>query len=534
MAKDFFDEEYEKKTQKEQEQKQSMDSWYNRPAPEQSVKRSKPMYIALLSIALVLCIAFGWVLGYVFQGIFKSPASEGGDILNSVIEYLQNNYYEDIDEEDWTKAIEMSGTALMQYAGDRFSQLMSPQTYYDFNFPTSSAASSDETFGLSMYVEEGIGLYVSSVTANSNAYGYFFPGDIILRLSDIEGYNGVPSIKGNNDEVVEFPQINLGEWASTTIKAVLYQVKAAKFHVLRLEGEGNNAKYSIVEIFLERGVVTPVSSKYNYEFIEFYFDDQHTNISMSPMGKAKISTYEERGLEALPAKTGYVRIDQFMDVVEYNATGSNSKKISAYDEFKQVMELFRELGLERLVLDLKGNPGGNVQYVTAIAGMLITDARLTAEQKSKVTKKGELLITYLEMPKPAKVRQNYYQASSYYNYFGAIKDKCDIIVWTDGNSASASELLTGTLLDYGTAVQMGTTTYGKGIAQTWQELPFTGKVTDLDGKTIDYHWAVYYTCAKYYSPFDNNIQGKGYTPQGSYNNLTNYKQLWDAALSYWA
>ena len=546
MAKDFFDEEYEKKTQQEEQQKHDLDSWYSRPAPvEESAKRSKPLYITLLCIALVLCIAFGWVLGYVFQGIRgTSAAEEGGEILNTVIDYLQNNYYKDIPEEQWTRAIELSGTALMQYAGDRFSQLMSPQTYYNFNYPTSSAVSNDEVFGLSMSINEGIGLYVSSVTANSSAYGKFFSGDIILRLSDIVGYDGLPFIEGSDGVKVEFEQLNLGEWASTTIQTVLSQVKKATFHVLRIVGDGNDAHYSIEEIELERSVITPVNPQYNYTFIEFYFDDEHRNISV-PSNKdgegnyvitdGEYTTYQERSIDKLLEldKTGYVRIDQFMDYVEYSPTGKTTT-VSASQEFKTVMELFKSLGLKHLVLDLKGNPGGNVSYVTEIAGMLVTDAKLTAEQRSKLTNSNsELLITYLEIPKPATIRQNYYQASSYYSYFDPIGDKCDIVVWTDGNSASASELLTGTLRDYGTAVQMGTTTYGKGIAQTWQELPFTGKVTTLNKEVIDYPWAVYYTCASYYSPLGTNIHGVGYVPSSSYNNLSSYAQLWNAAINYW-
>ena len=543
MAKDFFDEEYEKQIQQEEQRNTSLDSWYNRPMPEQATtKRTKPLYIVLMCVALVLCIALGWVLGYVFQSLGKSStADEGRDILNTVIDYLQNNYYKDIDDEQWTRAIELSGTVLMQYAGDRFSQLMSPQTYYDFNFPTSSVQSSDEVFGLSMSINEGIGLYVSSVTANSGAYGKFFPGDIILRLSDIVGYNGVPSIKGS-DGVVEFEQINLGEWASTTIQAVLSQVKKATFHVLRLSGEGNNASYEVIPIELERSKITPVNSLYNYTFVEFYFDSENRNVSVPSkrdsqgnyvITEGEYTTYEERGLDKLPADTGYVRIDQFMDYIDYGADGK-LVTISASQEFETVMKLFRSLGLKHLVLDLKGNPGGNVSYVTQIAGMLVTDAKMTNEQRSKVrNSNNELLITYLEIPKPAKVRQNYYQASSYYSYFDPISDKCDIVVWTDGNSASASELLTGTLRDYGTAVQMGTTSYGKGIAQTWEELPFTGTVKNINGGTEEYHWAIYYTCASYYSPLGTNIHGVGYTPEKAYNNLTSYNQLWNAAISYW-
>ena len=58
----------------------------------------------------------------------------------------------------------------------------------------------------------------------------------------------------------------------------------------------------------------------------------------------------------------------------------------------------------------------------------------------------------------------------YFNVEAARTDK-PIVVVTDGNSASASELLLGCLLDYGTATQIGAKSYGKGIAQTVALLP---------------------------------------------------------------
>ena len=540
MAKDFFDEEYEKKSQQDEQKQQAFDSWYNHPAPA-SEKNRKPLYIVLTCFVLIACIGLGWLLCYMVDEL-TTPEEE--KILGKVIEYLNNNYYEDVT--NWTDAIEYSGTALMQYAGDRFSMLMSPQTYYDFNNPTasSSTANEDGYFGVSFYIEEGIGLYVSSVTADTYAYGNLFEGDIVLQLTNMKDKNGnTPTV-----DKKRFSQINFSQWARTTIEEVLDETKSATFHVLRLVNDEDGSHYTIKEIPLTRTVIIPVNTNYDFQFIEFYFNDTDRNISIPSDKKDTTikSTFTVRELQNLPKDTGYVRIKEFMDYNKTNSRGQiltdskgNAIKVSAADEFKEVMKLFRKLGLKHLVLDLKGNPGGNVSYVTEIAGMLVTNAKLSNADKTKVMGSGDnankLLITYLEMPKPAKVRQNYYQASSYETYFGQINQNsaCDIVVWTDSGSASASELLTGALRDYGTAVQMGTTTYGKGIAQTWQELPFTGKVKTLDKEVIDYHWAIYYTCAKYYPPISDNIHGVGYTPDDQYNNKITYADLWDAALSYW-
>ena len=104
---------------------------------------------------------------------------------------------------------------------------------------------------------------------------------------------------------------------------------------------------------------------------------------------------------------------------------------------------------------------------------------------------------------------------------------------SDDGSASASELLLGALLDYKTAVQMGTNTYGKGIAQTVEELNIRGSYIDVDGKVqTDGYWAVYYTFASYYSPLGTNIHGVGYAPANTYK-VSRYGDLWTLAKYYW-
>ncbi len=530
MAKDFFDDEYEKQQQKEAERnqsaRQSLDDWYGTPTPPPKTN-NKPLYIVLLCVALVACIGLGWLLCFIFQSVpAETPQTDADGILDEVITYLQQNYYQDITDEEWTAAIEVSGTALMQTAGDRFCRLMSPQTYYDFNFPTGVAVSSDEVFGISFTVDEGIGMYVSSVVTDSAAFGKINDGDLVLKLTNMRTKSGsVVSVGGK-----QFDEIVFADWDSTSIRQVMAVTHSADFHILRTDPTADSG-FKLVSVSLRRAALPKLNTQYNFNFVEFYFGSDCTNVSTEsnkPSG-ATVSTETLRHLNQLPADTGYIRITEFMDYVD-----DNGKTVSASEEFRQAMELFRQRNLKHLVLDLKGNPGGNVQYVSEVAAMLITDSKLTDVQKAKVTDAhGNLLVTYLEITKPRTARQNQYKQSTYNQYFGPTSDVCDIAVWTDVNSASASELLTGCLRDYGTAVQMGTKTYGKGIAQTWEELPFQGPATDIYGNTIQYPWAVYYTCAKYYSPLGLNIHDVGYTPDKPYNNLSDYADLWQAVNGYW-
>ena len=73
-----------------------------------------------------------------------------------------------------------------------------------------------------------------------------------------------------------------------------------------------------------------------------------------------------------------------------------------------------------------------------------------------------------------------------------------IVILVNGNSASASEVFSGALKDYGKAKLIGTKTFGKGIVQSSFE---------LQDKT-----AIKFTTSKYYTPKGNNIHGKGFEP----------------------
>ena len=532
--KDFFDEEYDKKTN--EGSSTSTDNWFNRSVPQvQQEKVNKPIYVVIGCVVLVLCIALGWVLCTVFQGANFSYNTDGngagnygGDILDMVISYLKDRYYLDISNDQWIEAIEFAGTALMQKAGDRYSHLLSPQSYYDLMYPTSESSSND-IFGIGFLMESGVGLYVSSVVVNSGAYGKLQQGDIVLKLSNIVDDDGnAPVIDGKtySDAVV-------GNFSTDTISELLSIARTADFLVLRVTDDD----FDLFTVTITRRPITPIVTDYPFNFIEFYFDQDCNNVSMPDSGMP-FNTFDERHLDMLPVDTGYIRITEFMDyALSVNGTpvldeNGDPVKVSAADEFAQVMDMFNKKHLKHLVLDLKGNPGGNVAYVSDIAAMLVTDTKLTEDKKAIVNKKDGLLITTLSFPK-FNFSQSYSRVSSYANYFGVAQEKCSIVVWTDSGSASASELLTGALRDYQTAVQMGTTTYGKGIAQIIEPLPFYGTVTDVSGNQKQFNWAIYYTAASYYSPLGDNIHGVGYTPNAPYNNLTNYADLWQAAIAYW-
>ena len=163
--------------------------------------------------------------------------------------------------------------------------------------------------------------------------------------------------------------------------------------------------------------------------------------------------------EMLENQVGYIAVYEFtaVTVQQYN------------DAYADLMAQ----GMKKLVIDLRGNPGG---LLTAVCDIFNNIA-------------PEKLIVYTEDKNGEK--------EEYLSGKGTNMD-VPLAVLVNGNSASAAEIFAGAVQDYGIGTLVGTTTFGKGIVQ---------KVTPLtDGS------AVKLTISKYYTPSGRNIHGTGITP----------------------
>ena len=156
---------------------------------------------------------------------------------------------------------------------------------------------------------------------------------------------------------------------------------------------------------------------------------------------------------------GYVQITEFDDVT--------------VNQFQEAVAALEKENIKGLILDLRGNPGGNLYSVVDIADMLLDQG----------------IILYTE---DKQGRKEVYNSGN-----GTIID-VPMVVLVDGNSASASEVLSGALKDHGKATLVGTTTFGKGIVQTIRTLK--------DGSAIKL------TISAYYTPAGTNIHGTGIEP----------------------
>ncbi|HJA32598.1 MAG TPA: PDZ domain-containing protein [Candidatus Eisenbergiella pullicola] len=163
--------------------------------------------------------------------------------------------------------------------------------------------------------------------------------------------------------------------------------------------------------------------------------------------------------EMLEDGIGYIQIQEFDDVT--------------VDQFEEALTACRSEGMQGLVLDLRGNPGGNLSTVCEIARMMLPEG----------------LIVYTEDKNGEREE---------YTCDGTRQLEMPLVVLVDANSASASEILAGAIKDYGIGTLVGTTTFGKGIVQRIMKLS--------DGS------AVKLTVSKYYTPKGNNIHEIGISP----------------------
>ena len=153
------------------------------------------------------------------------------------------------------------------------------------------------------------------------------------------------------------------------------------------------------------------------------------------------------------------------DITQFTP-GTADKFVKAYDELNQK-------GMKKLVIDLRNNPGGLVDEATEIANMFVKDGNVIVYTMDKHGNRTDYPAT-------------------------GDATQIPIVLLTNQGSASASEILTGALKDYGIGYQIGEKTYGKGVVQGVYNV---GKDSVLS-----------VTSARYYTPNGVCIHGEGIEP----------------------
>ena len=144
---------------------------------------------------------------------------------------------------------------------------------------------------------------------------------------------------------------------------------------------------------------------------------------------------------------------------------------------KDVRRAFIDLkkqGAKGLVFDLRNNGGGSVSEAVSIISMFLPKGKTVLKMQGKLQRSNKEYKTSVE----------------------PVDSVMPMVVLVNGNSASASEIMSGSLQDYDRAIILGTRTYGKGLVQTTMDLPYNGQMK--------------LTTAKYYIPSGRCVQALNY------------------------
>ncbi len=185
-------------------------------------------------------------------------------------------------------------------------------------------------------------------------------------------------------------------------------------------------------------------------------------------GQTKTATITREGVEvdAVPfyhmidAKTGYIVLSRF-----------NEK---ASGQTKSAIQDLKGRGAERLVLDLRGNPGGLLSEAINVTNLFVPKGELIVTTKSKVKKFNQ---EYRTRNQPED-------------------ENIPLVVLVDGKSASASEIVSGGLQDLDRAVIIGARSFGKGLVQRPLKLTYGTQLK--------------VTISRYYTPSGRCIQALDY------------------------
>lgn len=175
--------------------------------------------------------------------------------------------------------------------------------------------------------------------------------------------------------------------------------------------------------------------------------------------KIKLPNVSFKGM--LGEEVGYIRLDDF--------TPGAAKEVEG-----ALVEL-KKLGAKKWILDLRDNPGGLLHEAVNMVNIFVPKGMEVVSTKGKVKEWNK---TYYTLNKPADMTS-------------------PLVVLTSAGSASAAEIVAGSLQDYDRAILIGQQTFGKGLVQTTRELAYNAQLK--------------VTTARYYIPSGRCIQALDYS-----------------------
>lgn len=187
-------------------------------------------------------------------------------------------------------------------------------------------------------------------------------------------------------------------------------------------------------------------------------------IKVDRNGKEKVFKFERDEIK-LPDVPYYGMVENNVGYIKLNSF----TRTASQEVIKSFTDL-KEQGMKELILDLRGNGGGLLIEAVKIVNMFVEKNQTVVTTKGRVEDENR---TYKTMGDP-------------------IDTEIPLVVLVNGTSASASEIVSGSLQDLDRAVVIGTTSYGKGLVQRTYDLDYGSKVK--------------LTIAKYYTPSGRCVQ----------------------------
>ena len=212
--------------------------------------------------------------------------------------------------------------------------------------------------------------------------------------------------------------------------------------------------------------------------------------------KSKLLTINSHGKDV---KVGVITVPKFY--IDFDARMRGDKNyVSVSRDVKRLLNEFNNQSVDAVVLDLRNNGGGALDEAASMTGLFVKGGPVVQEKNQF----GQ--VSVITSPESDPVWTG------------------PLAVLVNGQSASASEILAAALQDYGRAVILGETTFGKGTVQTIADL---NRYRDRASETMG---ALKYTVQKFYRINGGSTQHRGVTPDLTFPSLFDHAEYGESSL----
>ena len=406
-----------------------------------------PLLIVGGLVAAVLLVFGGFLLGArddlnsALRGLFPVTANSqntdgSAELQQEVLDKLDSTYYKAVDD---TKLHTAAVDGMVAALDDPYTVYWDPEEYAAFK-----ASSSGSYTGLGMTVELKAGLItiVSTFKQSPAELAGIKAGDIVLAV------DGAPIDGKTLEQVVTLMK---GGSEGTSVKVQIYRPPASSLTTTTTVGTATSSG----------GSTTTSTTDPNAKADNSQLPSGGEKLDYSLVRKnIEIPVTETKILQAGDKKVALIGFFTF-------SQGSAAALRSAVKQAMTVDEV------DAIILDLRSNGGGLLDQAVEVASIFIPEGTIVSTEG-------------LHSPKQV------------YKATGDAYPNIPLYVLTDPNTASASEIVSGALQDYGRATLVGETTFGKGLVQSIEPLSNGG--------------ALKATTAIYLTPKGRDINHQGIVP----------------------